>query len=51
MIIAIMLLCGMRNLLAIVGSSVGISLTLAFLFERFLNVVLPGGIYRLNIPW
>ena len=51
MIISIMLLCGMRNLLAIVGSSVGISLTLAFLFERFLNVVLPGGIYRLNIPW
>ena len=51
MIIAIMLLCGMRNLLAIVGSSAGISLTLAFLFERFLNVVLPGGIYRLNIPW
>jgi len=51
MIIAIMLLCGMRNLLATVGSSVGISLTLAFLFERFLNVVLPGGIYRLNIPW
>ena len=51
MIIAIMLLCGMRSFLATVGSSVGISLILAFLFERFLNVVLPGGIFRLNIPW
>ena len=51
MIIAIMWLCGMRNFLVTVGSSVGISLTLAFLFERFLNVVLPGGIFRLNIPW
>ena len=51
MIIAIMLLCGMRNFLATVGSSIGVSLIFAFLFERFLNVVLPGGIFRLNIPW
>ena len=51
MIIAIMLLCGMRNYLMMAVSAVGISLLLAFLFENFLNVVLPGGILHLNIPW
>ena len=51
MVIAIMLLCGMRDYIAIAVSAVSISLVLAFLFENFLNVVLPGGIFHLNIPW
>ena len=51
MVVAIMLLCGMRNFVIMVVSAIGISLLLAFLFENFLNVVLPGGILHLNIPW
>ena len=51
MVIAIMLLCGMRNYFTIAVSAISISLVLAFLFENFLNVVLPGGIFHLNIPW
>ena len=51
MVIAIMLLCGMRAYITIVVTAVAISLVLAFLFENFLNVVLPGGILHLNIPW
>ena len=51
MVIAIMLLCGMRNYITIAVSAVSISFALAFLFEKFLNVVLPGGIFHLNIPW
>jgi len=51
MVVAIMLLCGMRNYITIFVSAVSISIVLAFLFENFLNVVLPGGIFHLNIPW
>ena len=51
MVIAIMLLCGMREYITIAVSAISISLVLAFLFENFLNVVLPGGIFHLNIPW
>ena len=51
MVTAIMLLCGMRNYFTIAVSAISISLVLAFLFENFLNVVLPGGIFHLNIPW
>tara|TARA_A100001015_G_C15030516_1_gene732961 strand:+ start:2136 stop:2666 length:531 start_codon:yes stop_codon:yes gene_type:complete len=51
MVVAIMLLCGMRNYITIFVSAVSISIVLAFLFENFLNVVLPGGIFQLNIPW
>ncbi len=51
MVVAIMLLCGMHNYITIAASAFSISLILAFLFEKFLNVVLPGGIFNLNIPW
>jgi len=51
MIIAVMLLCGMRRLPMIAVSAILISFVLAFLFEKFLNVVLPGGTFGLNIPW
>lgn len=51
MIAAIMVLCGSRNLLEIVLVSVLVSFAFAFLFEVFLKIVLPGGIFGLNIPW
>lgn len=51
MIMAIMMLCGVRSVTTLIASSVGISLLFAFLFEYFLKIVLPGGIFSLNIPW
>ena len=51
MIAAIMVLCGSRNPLEIVFVSVVVSFVFAFLFEVFLKIVLPGGIFGLNIPW
>lgn len=50
-IILIMLLCGVRHPITLLLSGLLISFVFAFLFEYFLKIVLPGGIYHLNIPW
>ncbi len=51
MICAIMWICGMRNLPKLAISSVAIATSFAFVFEAFLNVVLPLGIWNVFIPW
>lgn len=51
MIMAVMFLCGVRSLLAFITAGIGIAVVFAFLFEYFLKIVLPGGIFSLNIPW
>jgi putative tricarboxylic transport membrane protein len=51
LIMAILLISGIRNKWEIVLFGFGVSLFLAFMFEVFLNIVFPGGIFGLNIPW
>ncbi len=51
MICAVMWLCGMRKFLVLGGVSLTIATSFAFIFERFLNVVLPLGIWNIFIPW
>ncbi|MXY32803.1 MAG: tripartite tricarboxylate transporter TctB family protein [Boseongicola sp. SB0664_bin_43] len=51
MAMAVMWLCGARNLPNIVSIALGMAFVMAFAFEKVLNVVLPGGIFGLNIPW
>lgn len=51
MIYAVMWNCGMRKVLKIAISSVAIATGFAFIFEVFLNVVLPLGIWNIFIPW
>ena len=51
MIIAIMWTCGMRNVLRLALASVAIATGFAFVFEVYLNVVLPLGIWGIFIPW
>ena len=51
MILLIMWICGMRNILKLVLASVAIATGFAFIFEVFLNVVLPLGIWDIFIPW
>lgn len=51
MIIALLLVCGARPSVRIFVTAILIAFTLAYFFEAHLKVVLPGGIYGLNIPW
>lgn len=51
LVFAIMVLCGMQFAFSTFGIALIISFVLAFAFEVFLKVVLPGGIFGLNIPW
>ena len=51
MIFAIMWICGMRNVVKLAISSVAIATGFAFVFEVFLNVVLPLGLWNIFIPW
>ena len=51
MIFAIMWNCGMRSALKMVLLSLAIATGFAFVFEVFLNVVLPLGIWKIFIPW
>ena len=51
MIFAIMCICGMRRLIKLFFTSIAIATTAAFVFEVFLNVVLPLGIWTVYIPW
>ena len=51
MIFSIMWICGMRNITMLICSAVFVSTSFAFVFEVFLNVVLPLGIWTIFIPW
>lgn len=51
MLMSVMVLGGLRRPFEIVLVGLGVSLMLAFMFEVFLKIVLPGGIFALNIPW
>lgn len=51
MIFAMMWLCGARRIWNLLLAAVAMSFAFAYIFENFLNVVLPGGFLRLNIPW
>ena len=51
MLAAVMFLGGARSPLEIIGVSVGVAFVLAWFFEAFLKIVLPGGIFSLNIAW
>ena len=48
---AVMWLCGARKIIQIVVAAMGMALTLALIFEHLLNVVLPGGLFGVHIPW
>lgn len=51
MLAGVMLLCGLRRPVAIILPTLGVSLGLAWIFEAWLKIVLPGGIFHLNIAW
>ncbi|MEP3279219.1 MAG: tripartite tricarboxylate transporter TctB family protein [Stappiaceae bacterium] len=51
MIFAVMWCCGSRQVLRLVLAALVMSFAFAYIFEKFLNVVLPGGIFALNLPW
>jgi hypothetical protein len=51
MLAAVMILGGARSPLEIIGVSVVVAFGLAWFFEAFLKIVLPGGIFSLNIAW
>lgn len=51
MIIALLLVCGERISLRAIMIAILIAFSLAYFFEAHLKIVLPGGIYGLNIPW
>jgi putative tricarboxylic transport membrane protein len=50
-IFIIMWLCGARQVMKLALVALAMSFVFAFIFEKFLNVVLPGGMFGLNIPW
>ncbi|WP_305984756.1 tripartite tricarboxylate transporter TctB family protein [Roseibium sp. MMSF_3544] len=51
MVFAVMYICGARQIGKMLVAALAMSFGFAFVFERFLNVVLPGGVFNLNIPW
>ena len=51
MIVAVMLLCGMRKPFELAIGGLGISFALAFFFEVYLKIVLPPGLFGLAISW
>jgi len=51
MIMGTMWLCEVRRIFTLLVSGLCISFVFAFLFEYFLKIVLPGGVFSLNIPW
>ena len=42
---------GDRKIFYNILASISVALLIAFLFEKFLRLVLPGGVYSINIPW
>lgn len=51
MVFAIMWVCGARQIGRLIIAAIAMSFGFAFIFEKFLNVVLPGGMFGLNIAW
>ncbi len=51
MVFGVMWICGARQIPSLVVSSLAMSFAAAYIFEKVLNVVLPGGYFALNIPW
>ena len=47
----IMILCDDRKPVQTVTFSLAVAFLIAFLFEKYLKIVLPGGVFSLNIPW
>lgn len=47
----VMIICGDRKPVPTLLFSLAIAFLIAFLFEKYLKIVLPGGIYSMNIPW
>ncbi len=51
MIFAIMWICGARRFVRMALASAAMALAFAFIFEKFLNVVLPLGLWNIFVPW
>ena len=51
MVFGVMWICGARKIPSLIASSLILSFVAAYIFEKVLNVVLPGGYFALNIPW
>ncbi|MGH1478659.1 MAG: tripartite tricarboxylate transporter TctB family protein [Geminicoccales bacterium] len=51
MLMAVMVLGGARSPVEIVAASASVAFGLAWFFEAFLKIVLPGGIFSLNVAW
>lgn len=50
-IASVMIIGGDRKPIPTVLFSVAVAFLIAFLFEKYLKIVLPGGVFSLNIPW
>ena len=50
-LLSVMIIAGERRWGRIIITSLVFSFALAFVFEVLLKIVLPGGIFRFNIPW
>ena len=51
MVLAVMSICGARRIAMLTIIALTMALIAAFIFEKFLNVVLPGGMFALHMPW
>ena len=47
----VMIICGDKKPLQTALFSISCAFLIAFLFEKYLNIVLPVGIFSINIPW
>lgn len=47
----VMIICGDRKPVPTLLFSLAVAFLTAFLFEKYLKIVLPGGIFSMNIPW
>lgn len=50
-LVVVMYIAGDRKWGRMIFSSIITAMVLAFVFEALLKIVLPGGLFRLNIPW
>lgn len=51
MLASLMLTCGLRGFLSVLLPSILAPVILAYVFEVYLKIVLPGGVFHLNIIW
>lgn len=47
----VMIICGDRKPVPTLIFSLAVAFLIAFLFEKYLKIVLPGGQFSMNIPW